>query len=163
MLKQHLICWGHCTQQWSSSGGLCLERLGTEWGGLLVFPRLVGQSQVAEIPSEGKHASQEKRQRERGLQIRKSCCVRLRSRCGWLVAEGTARKGMRTQWRRSTLRNLESALEEIGVIRGHSVPCWDGNGLKARPPKAGSCSGPTRGQSISEMGISSSEMGTSSD
>lgn len=41
--------------------------LGYRVGRASVFPRLVGQSQVAKIPSEGKQASQEKKQREQRL------------------------------------------------------------------------------------------------
>ena len=33
------------------------------------------------------------------------------------------------------VKELGVALEEIGVVRGHSVPRWDGNDLKASPPK----------------------------
>lgn len=131
--------------------------LGYRVGRVSIFPQLRGQSQVAEIPSEGKCASQEKRQQGERLADKKELLCEVEEQV-W-VAEGTAGKEMRTQWQRSTLRNLEPAVEEVGVIRGHSVPRWDGSELKARPPKAGSCNGPTRGHSQRN----SSEMGTSND
>lgn len=162
MLKQHLICWGHCTQQWPPSGGLCLEHLGTEWGGLLSSHGWWARVRLQRYLLRGNRHLRKRNRGSRGLQMRKSRCE--------VEEQVWVARGRRYSWKgdedpvaKKHVKEPGVRLEEIGVIRGHSVPCWDGNDLKARAPKAGSCSGPTRGQSSSEMGTISSEMGTSSD
>ena len=93
MVKQHLVCRGYCTQRWSSSGGLCLELLGTEWGGLPSSHGWGCRVKLQRYFLRGNTHPRRRDSRERGLQIRKSCCVRLRSRCGWHMAEAPLERG----------------------------------------------------------------------
>ena len=96
--------------------------LGYRVGRASIFPRLRGQSQVAEIPSEGKCTSQEKRQQGERLADKKELLCEVEEQV-W-VAHGRwhSWKEDEDPVAKKHVKELGVAVEEIGVVRGHSVP-----------------------------------------